>query len=90
MAVAAADFAGAVLLPLAAAEVMFGNCPLTFVDAGNDAVLFETFGIAPERGSRVNVPGCLESDFVTDVAWTYGKNGARSAKVYLDHGNGQI
>lgn len=87
--VAAADFAGAVLLPLAAAEVMFGNCPLIFVDE-NDAVMFETFGVPPEKGSRVNVPGCLESGFVVDVAWTYGKSGARSAKVYLDHNNGDL
>jgi len=81
--VTAADFAGSVLLPLAAAEVMFGNCPLTFVDSQNDAVMFSTFGIPPEVGARVSVPNCLESGQVTDIAWTYGKNGARSAKVYL-------
>lgn len=88
--VTAADFAGSVLLPLAAADVMFGNCPIEFVDTKNDAVMFSTFGIVPEKGSRVNVPGCLESGFVADVVWTYGKNGARSAKVYLDHGNGAL
>lgn len=82
--VTAADFAGAVLLPLAAAEVMFGNCPLTFIDSVNEAVMFSTFGIPPGKGTRVNVPGCLESGWVADVTWTYGKSGARSAKVYLD------
>lgn len=80
--VTAADYAGSVLLPLAAAEVMFGNCPLTFVDAANETVMFETFGVPPEKDAIVAVADARRG-YVTHVVWTYGKSGARSAKVYL-------
>lgn len=80
---AVTDLAGAALLSPEVAMAMFGNCPIEFVENSNDAVLFSTVGIPPERNARVNLPGRQESGLVANVVWTYGTNGARSARVYL-------